>query len=408
MCRAASAAAVGAVLLALGSPPPIAAQDGPGSPSDPVQAQLAKLDSLVAIREQMVRARDSLSEEIRVRDSLRWARVEILDTIRVGPFRLVGREGALGRAEPLVGSAWRGEAPLLGEEGEARLRETVFVVTAPGAGIPGAITSELRRRPGHQEVRLPGRRHPLRAQRVVSRALAVAVLETLPAELEGWVVLGRTGADPPSSIERRRAVLDWAAAAANRDEALRRTYRELALATAPVARRCFEGSVRACRLALGLDDPGPRWEGWYGIEELRRIAAAELAEGRARRRASHAHACVHELDDDRCLEHFLRSGGPPAPVGVQVRTTFLREVLRDAGGEGVEGLFREAEGETAAARVERAAPGSLDGAVERWRNRVEAHAPPAPDPPLRARLSTLFWLVVLAGLAMRSTRWRVG
>ncbi len=184
-------------------------------------------------------------------------------------------------------------------------------------------------------------------------------------------------------------------------------YRVLAVTPSAANRACLSGDTSACTAALGIADVASRPE-WFTMEEKQRMVAvaAQPWMGRADRDEPEVRACLEEDAEASCnrvvgrLDWVEMSSAPNS-----VKTHLLWHAMR-AGGAGAWARAIE-RAEARPAEVLVAAAGQpLDQLLRTWqvdlaRQRPDVHAGLA-----GGGMAVLFWSLVLAGFAMRSTRWR--
>jgi hypothetical protein len=222
-------------------------------------------------------------------------------------------------------------------------------------------------------------------------------------EMEGSVhgAIGRVLAarlDPDSSFIRELPF-----------EPLARGWREavyVALATADSrsARFCFLGDLESCRHLLGLTELSDPVTVWYAPEERRRLVERINWYGATAARRS----CVEEGSDDACLE-FLRTVQlkTRAPLPLEARR-MLADVALEIGGEGTYTRISTAGGSAVEERLALAVGVEADTLLARWREAVLDARPRTQTVSVLEGLSALAWMVGLALLATRSSRWRLG
>jgi hypothetical protein len=178
-------------------------------------------------------------------------------------------------------------------------------------------------------------------------------------------------------------------------------YRELAVSPSSAARDCYRGTVTRCADALGINDPGRDWSRWYSPAELRGLVRrSALYYGTPAR-----DTCLRSSDPQPCVVLYKSIGGVPAPLSQAARATFLQAALRAHGARFGDMMQNSA---TVGDAVHALTGDQLDTTLTQWRAAVEAARPMPFAADIGTPVSTLFWVAVLAALAMRSTRWRLG
>lgn len=183
-------------------------------------------------------------------------------------------------------------------------------------------------------------------------------------------------------------------------------YVELVTAPSRSARACYLGDIASCRDALELSELSDPIAVWYSPAEQRRLVEER---NWASEEADRVRACSREGSDDAC--HGLLTSVPAgvlAPFGEHARR-LLVELAVGLGGEGAyDRLFAPSVASVEERLVSAAGVGS-DSLVSVWRAEVLSSAlqrSPGVSPLLA--LASLGWIVALAFLATRSTRWRSG
>ncbi len=191
------------------------------------------------------------------------------------------------------------------------------------------------------------------------------------------------------------------------------TYRILAAYPAAINQRCMRDGGLACWTAMGLDVDDFPMDDWYSPEQRQQLVAGQAWAHRKRAAslgvAQALSACENDgsvEDCDRVLESGLM-GRMWLPLSNDEHTSLLFLALQ-AGGEGAWDRLT-ADPEATPSEALRAASGltaeELGNLWHAWvlQQRGESQAG------LGTRsLWALFWILAFAGMAMRSTRWRLG
>lgn len=183
-------------------------------------------------------------------------------------------------------------------------------------------------------------------------------------------------------------------------------YRQIATVPSLAVRECLEGTEGACWESLGLSE-GSQLDRWYTRDEVRRLALIS-----SRRREREARLEIQACEDGAYMscEELLRQFRDPAslmPLSPESRAVMLWVALR-MGGEGAWDRLLEDRSATPAEAILYASGSSAAELEAEWRAlALESR------PQVNAGLSTtkwmvLFWSIIFAALAMRSTRWRLG
>jgi hypothetical protein len=183
-------------------------------------------------------------------------------------------------------------------------------------------------------------------------------------------------------------------------------YVELATSGSAVGRKCFADDLTACRAALELDPASDPIAEWYDTQDLRRfIERVGMARGWGS--AEEWIPCVQEGDDAACDRLFRAGldGSVLHPVSPMAHQT-LAETALQIGGDGAYGRMLQTGVTTIADWIAAVAAAPADSVIARWHSNVVA-ARPAPTTLTAATgWAALAWIVVLATIATRSTRWR--
>ena len=242
----------------------------------------------------------------------------------------------------------------------------------------------MQHRPNHVRVMLPQWRTQEWRRGVAERFIGLALARGLPADTREW--LSGQGVWPANASRTTAA------------------YRSMVASSSPSAQACLEGALDGRRAALGLTDPGVDWARWYTEEQL--VAWAVSLAG------SRDDPAFRECDAARtrpACASYVRARGmaPPLPLPAAARATFMSHVTSLGGIAAYDDLRADTTGPLEA-RFARAAGASGDSLVASWRASLVAARPEMHAGLGGSWLMTLFWTVVLAAIAMRSTRWRLG
>lgn len=244
-----------------------------------------------------------------------------------------------------------------------------------------------------QRIAAPNARH-------VPRNVSVDELER--------TLLGMTGVP---SIDRHLSgwlgnvvepVFDTAASRSN-------VYVQLVTAGSISARRCFEGNVTGCAMALQIPEDTEFFLTAFDADERRHAVAA------ARSRAmvdpavlpTYTH-CVDDRVDSACVT-FLRALGQaqiPRPLGFEARNLLVSTALAMGGSGAFERLTADSTA-AVADRLARAANAPVERVVATWRSDVIAARPAPIRVSMREALLAIGWVGLFAVGAIRSTRWRL-
>jgi hypothetical protein len=188
-----------------------------------------------------------------------------------------------------------------------------------------------------------------------------------------------------------------------------RVYVRLVTAPSQAARRCFLGDLTGCRSALDLDDAEDAFLKLYPTALERRVVLQRsFAEYFNRPATAGSWNRCTRGDDDACIQ-LLRSiphHAIPRPLDVEGRRLLVYAALR-LGGRGAYVRLLADSNAAISNRLVSAAGVGLDTLLSDWRTGIIAARPaPVTTPPWGAFIA-LGWIMVLAGCALTSSRWRV-
>jgi len=270
-----------------------------------------------------------------------------LDTVALGPVRVIGQVQTIARDLGLIRAAWEEHAPHF--RNGAGLEATLLLMDRDDARLRA-----MSQAPGTHALELHAHA-PLALRRTGAEQMVLALLNTsVPADVRAWLGTAMIPAPETGAVIHRRLLLADHAAS---------------------SRRCYAGDAHACVLALGLADPGAGYSGWYTPDDLARVTSQPGA-------------------------------APPLPLGTSLRAHFLTHVI-----ERHPQLLERMSSNTTAALAERIAAAAgvpLDSLAADWQRTVVAarHEPGADQ--RRTQLASLVWVAVFIAFATRSTRWRFG
>lgn len=367
-----------------------------------IQARFEALQPLAD--EAMERA--SLESQAR-REAARARNLAGLDTLRVGPLRVIVTEEQLDDARPHYEAAWDHYRMLLGGDGPETLPHVPLVYqrglrrTAPG------VTRGLLARPP-----LWGR--PGTVQASVRRSVGAGLAHAVEPY---WMW---AAAEPVGEMPNLEPV-----------------YRELVTSRSATTRRCLEGDLGACWIAMGATgapDLQADVELWYTPEQRRGIVRSRYSSS-ANPTAVECLELAQQRACDRLMTSQVRRRA--VPLGDDARAALLT-VAFEMGGPGSLGRFAARLEGTAgwvdpaitSIRQRADAPGVLagggDGAEQlrhavaaasgrpadevmaEWHRRVTTARPDRDGEAREVRLGSLFWILVFLAFSTRSTRWRLG
>jgi len=311
-----------------------------------------------------------------------------IDTIRTGPFTVLVDEPLvelMSQAAPIAWDALRAE--LHSDSMLAAIKPVYF----PSGG--GSRTTE------RSEDVFPG---PWISETANLDEVVDRVILTVGAEL-------RLMLDEPSRLwlsanplarvvaERR----DWPGAAS-----FRWIYVELATSGSAVGRRCFDGHLPACRSALELEpasDPATEW--YDALDRRRLIVRGGVPRGLGT--IEEWRSCTEAGDDIACETLFRArlEGSVTHPVSTVAHQALVETALQ-MGGVGAYGRLVLTEAPTIADWIAAVARAPADSVIEVWYSDVIAARPDPTTLTAATGWGAFVWIIVLAAVATRSTRWR--
>lgn len=188
-------------------------------------------------------------------------------------------------------------------------------------------------------------------------------------------------------------------------------YRMLAVEPSEANRACLAGDVGACRAALGLgiDDDGSL-AAWFTPEERRRLVArnSSVRSLPLDRDDPVMRRCYEDHDVAACDEilrnelTWMRLSTAPSPSHLSLLWYAVRR-----GGEGAWERLMEGLDAHPLEALAYASGMDADALLASWRAAVVESRPQAYAGIGATRWTVFFWILILAALAMRSTRWRL-
>jgi len=343
-----------------------------GQTTRPTESELvARIDSLSVILDRA----DSVAK---IADAVRREERERLlggqiDTLQVGPFLVVTPVGQGSLARRYFERAWARYAAFVGTERTA-IEGRVFLY---------GKSESLYGLDSRGSIRVTTRYLSRNRDRAIGRILGGVIAADLPEDLRTWVGDFYIRADATRELE-------WA-------------YRSLATTASVAVSDCYEGVLDRCWDAMGLDHQDEWATTWYSASErrlvVRRLNTSDIAGARA--------SCLDAQRDDACMALLVdqdAAAGIPLPLGT--RMTLLANALSLGGPAG----YRQMAADTEASikdRLVRISGVSADSLISSWRTEVFQGRPDGRSATRKLRWSSLLWLLVLAGVSTRSTRWRL-
>ena len=188
-----------------------------------------------------------------------------------------------------------------------------------------------------------------------------------------------------------------------------RVYVRLVTAPSQAARGCFLGDLASCRAALDLDDAEDAFLQWYPTAlERRTMLLRSFADYFNRPAIATSWNQCTRGNDSACIQ-LLRSlphNALPPPLDLEARRLLVHEALRIGGRPAYIRLLADS---TAAmsTRLAAAAGVGLDTLLSDWRAEILAARPATVTISPWGIFIAFGWIMLLAGCALTSSRWRV-
>ena len=344
-----------------------------GQTARPMESELVnRVDSLAAILQRANSVAD-VADAVRKEERLRLLGTQI-DTFQVGPFYVVARLKEVGLARRYFERAWGRYAETVGVEPTA-LEGHVFIF-GKGDELLGLDTKG--------STRLGTRYMSKDRERFMDRILGSVISKDLPGDLTTWVGDFYIRSDPTRELE-------WG-------------YRSLVTTPAVVVSNCFEGVLDSCWDAMGLDH-GDDWiNSWYTASE-RRLLVSRRERSPGARNEGVVTNCLDNQRDDACVA-VLSENATHIPLPQGARMTLVAQALSMGGPEGYTRLVTDSDAPLKD-RLVQASGVSADSLISSWRAATLQARPDVHGDTQRGLWSTLLWMLILAGVSTRSTRWRL-
>jgi hypothetical protein len=373
MCRRLGLGLVAlATLLPAGHPQAVAAQQ--------TEAELVhRIDSLLPLAAE---ARRKADEAAARRERILSSAVKTaVDSVSVGPITIVTPIEQSGRAERLFREVWEESFPGVTES--RALSESTFT-------FQSGVTLE-----------------PIRTlaptYRIEKRVTTDAALKENIRELLTFVLSYDLGT-------RGTRVGAWAleGGALQKPDHLEWVYRELASTPSYVDRGCLAGDLTDCWTALGLDMSRDEIEKWYTPDERRAVVGTRRLFYSGRAMVDLRDRCLDEGVIEAC-DALIRQSNRTRwePTFPAARGAMLWYAL-EAGGPGAWARLLEDPTMEPGDALRYASGLSTEALAKRWRDAIMEARPNVHAGFGATQLAGLFWIVLFAALAMRSTRWRLG
>lgn len=384
MCRRTLRWTLVAAVVAAGTPAAVTAQQTMQAQEQVLERHLDSITPLLAQAESAV----AVLSARRV-DEQKAKSAPVTDTLAIGPLRVVTIPSQQAIAERMFRDVWdRAYAPFVSHS--PALEKMTFTFEWATPLVPIYVDGDVRRVES-------GRWRPESALiEGIRQAISTTIFGDLADTQVGAWVAGPVGPSPYGAL----------------------IYRTMAGAPWKIDQACVGGDGNACWKALGLGLSAMPETDWYTPEERRALVASlpligvrSYKEGKALQ-----HSCVADAVFASCdsllgvrPEHgYVSATRSWSPLPVPSARAQLLWLALEAGGSGAWARLREHPDMSAEKALEYASGLTQDQLGERWQRWLVSQRPPtraALDPSL---LFTLVWVVALAALAMRNTRWRLG
>jgi hypothetical protein len=315
-----------------------------------------------------------------IEDSVRRERGQ-LDSMRVGPFRL------------LVELPFRAQTEVAARAAGARI-DSVAGSAVARLGTSRIIVKSLRGHMDSVEVSITGHadyQSGLLNDSSLARWIGDRAITVLYFSLD----------KPFISWLKRDAVL-------TPDTVRADTWRQLRLqmVSSPsfVAHLCYDGDLRQCKIGLGLMQVADPVTQWFDAEGRRRLVSAAFNNYNQARRPPATVRCK-EGDDASCVE-YLRDGmwWVTDPIEATGRFALTQLAIEIGGKQGYERLLNSTG--SPAERIAAAAGVPIDSVLSVWQWRVRNTLATSVNVTPALGAASITWVLLLAGLSLRSSRWR--
>ncbi len=301
-----------------------------------------------------------------------------LDTIAAGALRVVVNPSAL-PIQAAANAAWRTLDSLFGHAAARMVSTPIRLIAVEPDSVP-RTTPDYR----GQEVRWD-----VPADELHQLLLAIAPVPQPDSQFLAWLTT------PVPALVREASMREAA-------------YMQLVSAPWTIVRRCYRGDIPSCTAALGLDAAvDPAVTRYVTPEERRRVVEGVEFLFQNGRGELESQGCRGGLDSlcTALLRQVSRSY-LTRPLDGEARQSLLRLALA-IGGRDAYARVLDHPGLDPAERLALAAGVPLAQLVAQWRDSIFAARPRPITVSLAETAAGFAWIVGFAGLALRSTRWRV-
>jgi hypothetical protein len=306
----------------------------------------------------------------------------LTDTLRVGALRLLVEPGLRDRAQAAAQIASARLDSVAGPEAR-RLEADLIVVRFLKDSVRDTVVVAARARNDKEFLTVWG---PANDSTLVSwihtRALRLLTM-SMDRRMTNW--LGNSEVTPDSL-----ATGTWLG-----------TRLDLVSSPATVARRCYDGDIAACKVALRLVDTGDPIMTWFDADGRRRYVESAAAFYNSPKQD--ADACIAG-SDAACIGHMRSKLHYSDPVPPFRRATVAAIAIEIGGRSGYQRLLGATGSPTD--RLEAAAGVPIDSVLRVWVAKVRDARRPGQAMSTGIAMSSLGWILVCGVLALRSSRWR--
>jgi hypothetical protein len=264
----------------------------------------------------------------------------------------------------------------------SRLRGSVLSVRPDTATKTDKFVIIGRRSVGSENFKNSARLDPMAISRVVEEQVQSILLWSGPPAARKW-----SGVPIDTTTD-----LEWAAVRV-----------ELVSSPALIDRACYSGSVDACKAALGLTNEPAPLTSWYDAAGRRALVHGMWDDRRVYRVARDR--CIAGSDAE-CLAVLRADGtlGSEPPASGHARATLMARAIAIGGSNSLDRLVSSSGSVADALGATAAVP--LDSVVATWLRRVHGRKAESENFSPTIGLVAIGWVLLMGGLALRSTRWR--
>jgi hypothetical protein len=179
---------------------------------------------------------------------------------------------------------------------------------------------------------------------------------------------------------------------------------ELVSSVALIDRACYSGNVDACKAALGLTNEPAPLTSWYDAAGRRTLVHGIMPEYRMVDRVARDR-CIAGSDAE-CLAVLRADGvrGSEPPASSHARATLMALAIAVGGSNSLDRLVSASGSMADVLAVTAAVP--IDSVVATWQQRVRGRKVKSASFSPTIGLVAIGWVLLMGGLALRSTRWR--